>query len=231
MAVSTPGFITFTSNGASCAYQPMSLTKATPSPPNPLPDNATNGDWDCINGYTSVLVSVTGGQGPYSWGATVGNITPNSPTSSAVLTPPTNSGSGVGGIAYGRVAKFCGGLCFYNCAGSLYNCDDSLNCACPCAGMNNTACLSACFGPGAGCAWPNEVPPPNFKIPSCGSNCGGGTASDGCAGNGLCHCDLRSSGMISGGCNPCGVSTVGGSVVTVTDSFGNTAFITVNSLL
>ena len=200
------------------------------APSQPL--NGSGGTMNCFTGQTSVPLVATGGVPPYTWSTDRGSITVGDPTSSATLTPATNTGSGVAGNAYGKQVKYC--CTFTGCVGEIWKCDGTVafpcgtgsvpDCglgACACGSCSGCSNLSGCIDI-AGCAC--RVDP----VTRC---CGQGTTfSSACAAlasHGTA-CDLRSAGMIAAGCNPCAVQFMSGEpVVTVTDSEGNSFSFTV----
>lgn len=169
----------------------------------------------------SLRLLVCGGRGPYSWSRT-GSIQLKGPTGSPgstasgisiTVTPPTNSGSAVSGTAYqinGYSCTFCPNS--HPCAISvskrvLYNCDDTVQ---VCGALSNvcgpTVPTDATCHDG-GCS-PGELPDCNpASCPDAGM---GGLVTS--------SCDARTAGMISNGCNPCGLQA--GATVTVTDALG-----------
>lgn len=191
-----------------------------------IPLNAAGGTMNCFSGDTSVPLVATGGVPPYTWSTDRGVITVGDPTSSATLTPATNTGSSVAGTAYGKQVKVC--CTFTSCVGSLWNCAGQITTTCssvgvPDCGLGNCAC-SVCSGCShlSGCVTQPDCACRNDPALNC---CGNGTtfASSCAALNAVgTACDLRSAQMIADGCNPCAVQFMSGEpVVTVTDSEGN----------
>jgi hypothetical protein len=203
MAIEVPGWTTFTGgdDGDAC-------TLSTPS-------IGASGDMDC-EGSMAVTLTVTGGIGPFSWGTTKGILTPTTGTT-VVLTPPVNTYSGpIGTNAFSMGTKskktFCGcRSTVWDCYGTKWaTCQSSHTCwntgfACSCANCSQAA-DAVCVQPGhSGCG-----------LPTCND-------ADGCPENNAHDFCINA----TGDCYPCAVSMNGGAVVTVTDSIGQTAFVTV----
>lgn len=169
-----------------------------------------------------------GGKGPYTWSKT-GTINLSVTTGESTnVTPPTNSGSGVAGDAYYKQVNACGvcssGVCTnigppnttrYNCADAIIAC--SLIIA-ACGGLGTapaTLANGCCTGGSTNiCGSPgplSDCPP----VP-------GGTGVP------ESICDQRTAGMITDGCNPCGLNAQG-ATVTVTDSLGTQTTIVLKS--
>jgi hypothetical protein len=157
----------------------------------------------------AMRLRVTGGRPPYTFSTNSGGTFSTVNSNTKKIVPPTNSGSGVAGNAYRKFVfhKECSNSC-NNTDQSTYGCNDTT----------------------AGCI--NISPTSNDKYsasPTCAVNQAVGTqmtiidhgASSGhtpCNSQGT-FCDMRSAGMISGGCNPCGTS-MPSKTVTVTDADG-----------
>lgn len=192
--------------GTACTCVPGTVGQLTIKSCNP------NNSLKCGTTKSGEFVAC-GGKGPYTWSKT-GTIELSRTTGERVsVTPPANSGSGVGGTAYilyggqcqnnGSVAIDCGSQFQIAAFAGPFGCNDQALAACgsvftklcPC----NGDCLTNPITLGAnGCS--NITP---------------------CANGGQCNtmCDARSGAMISAGCSPCGVAA-GGATVTVTDALG-----------
>ena len=161
-----------------------------------------------ITGSAGLTFTKQGG-GTVSTGITAG--------STVIVSPPANAGSGVAGTAYVKrcyrctacVSGACATLNVFKTVG--YGCSDTVVCC--------DTCGSVC-----------SATPPGLGAMTCSA--GGGIApclpnnSDApCPGDSSCancvsaSCDNRSAGMISAGCNPCGVAGAG-KTITVTDAQG-----------
>ena len=176
-------------------------------------------DLDCTEEDPSITFEASGGGAPYTWETTAGTLT-TSGLFEATLTPPANTGSGVAGVAYDK----------HGCAATgPGTCRDEWGC--------NDQLLGTANPQGHDChASGNAVTP-----------------SDDAAGSGICGCtpttdgayatmfnsceklaeeahgfDLRTAGMITDGCNPCGLS-MSGVVVTVTDRYDTSVSKTVTA--
>jgi len=189
------------------------------------------------NTTKSLRLLACGGQGPYTWTKT-GSVTLTGPQagatagstaegSSVTVRPPTNSGSGVAGNAYTLYYLYCqhsgGGAGV--CSGALFNLFDWRKYGCD--DVATTACTGNSVD-GTGCA---VTPTSPCKGGNCQDNCSSGnctssssfrgadtpcTQDANLSGGGMC--DTRTAGMISNGCNPCGLQA--GATVTVTDALG-----------
>lgn len=195
-----------------------------------------NNSLNCTSTKSLKLIAC-GGKGPYSWTKT-GSVTLTGPQAGATagstaegstvtVRPPTNSGSAVAGNAYTLYYLYCQqqGSGAGVCAGVKFNVFDWRKYGC------NDVATTSCTGntvDGTGCAVSPTSP---CKAGDCDSNCTSGNCSGlqafrgadtPCAhdanlsGGGMC--DTRSAGMISNGCNPCGLQA--GATVTVTDALG-----------
>lgn len=181
----------------------------------------SNNSLNCT-GTKSLTLIACGGRGPYTWGRTgsvslqgASGTTPGATASGERIkvTPPTNSGTGVAGIAY---EKYGG------------RCEDAGNVQQPCSSNHfevfvseygcNDQVLSSCGAVGGFAVSGSCVASPvNIGNASCAS-------VSPCADNGTCTngaCDARSAAQIADGCNPCGAQT--GATVTVTDALGKQA--------
>jgi hypothetical protein len=200
MSITTDGWTSFSGGaGASCTVS--------------LPVISGAEDMVC-DGAASVTLTVSGGVGPYSWGTTKGQLSSATGTSTT-LTPPTNPYSGSAGTTAYRITTkslrtFCG------CATSIWDCYDNKFQTCiggnPCwAGA--CSCSNCTSAADAVC---------DTTLPlSCGK--------PQCADAGGCPEVNAHKFCIdaTGDCQPCAVSMDGGAVVTVTDSLGQTAFVTI----
>ena len=169
-----------------------------------------------------LLLNATGGIKPYTWSTTAGTI--SAVVGSLVrLDPPTNSGSGVLGVAFRRCGAGGNSGCgagIDNFAMQDYKCNDTTNSAgtsgaANCAVLSCTACPIVCTHAvcGASCsgfAGPTYAQQVLQKIQA-----GAGSVVD-----------ARTAQMITDGCNPCGLS-MNGAVVTVTDARGIAVTVTV----
>lgn len=194
-------------------------------------------------GTAALIVKVCGGVGPYTFTHT-GSVKFKQPNGTALdtqvttvkttapqvkVTPPTNTGSAESGTAYRKDYISCSscsatpGRCFstgqhYVPVSDLYGCNDQF--------LSTTGASNCGDGYAATLATTVFTSCPSLGLPTpavTGSNpavC----ASGACV---LHECDVRSAGMISAGCNPCGVQS--GSVVTVTDAAGVSVSVTLKA--
>lgn len=190
----------------------------------------------------SLRIKVCGGIGPYDFEHT-GSIGFKKPDGTSedtrtvdpsagdnpevTVIPPTNSGSAVAGSAYQKCHYYegrasCGAAATLGLYGSLvYGCDDVLDSCtttptgCPAAGtftQGDMECISAL----SGCNKPECTGDLSGPGPvGCNAGIYAMLAVD----------DMRTAGMITDGCAPCGLQA--GSTVTVTDSTGVSVSITV----
>jgi hypothetical protein len=176
-----------------------------------------------------------GGRKPYTWSHT-GSVTLSSTDREATsVAPPTNSGSGVAGTAYAKVALSCywfgagAGICGPGGGSSIlnqiswqdYGCNDAAIGGC------NTADDTGAIETGCPSADPTSPCVAGTCPQTCSSgNCSGQVAvfvggGSPCAGGNLASssiCDKRTAPMIALGCSPCGLNA--GATVTVTDALG-----------
>jgi len=195
----------------------------------------------------SLKLIACGGKGPYTWSKT-GTLSISTTTgNTTTVTPAANAGSAVAGIAYRLYGKFTVsdiGTCVGGYIRAAYGCDDveSVIEACITSNCNPTdtctsgadisncsqmACVSSCVqhptltcndGLGGGpCIMPQVSGVTTTKF--CQSGCGDVT-------RGKLVCDRRTAGMVSNGCNPCGMS-INGATVSVTDALGTIVTIVV----
>ena len=147
---------------------------------------------DCDDVSPSLTFTAAGGQAPYTWVVTKGDLAESgAQNQTAVFTPPTNSNPTRAGVAY-RVADcrfgnnpLCGDpddTC--NNHVRSYECDDAF------------LSTGICGGCGADCDTLCDL---NTQ-PACGETK-----------------DVRTQAMIDDGCEPCG-SLLTGAIITVTDS-------------
>ena len=201
---------------------------------------------DCslgCGGSNELVIKVCGGIGPYAFTqtgsvefkqadgstSTTQTVDPKKAASQVKVVPPENSGSGESGTAYRKDYVSCSscsatpGQCsgtgqHYVPVSDLYGCNDQF------LSTTNTSNCSDGF--------PATLPVTTFtSCPSLGLPTPAVTGSNPpvCAG-GACvrhDCDVRTAGMISAGCRPCGVQS--GDVITVTDSTGVSVSITVKA--
>lgn len=182
----------------------------------------------------SLQLKACGGVAPYTWTKT-GTIQLSTTEGPATtVTPPTNTGSAVAGTAYWHSFYECNG-----CAGSACNavagevtvlrgCDDSSS------GCTTTSfcTLPAASAMTCGCGAGSPGQPGCGNTPQVCGSCGTGVCATRQAGNGEGRystvCDQRTAGMISDGCNPCGLAA-SGATVTVTDAVGTQVTIVLRS--
>jgi len=162
----------------------------------------------------SLMLQVTGGVPPYTWETTAGTITTSGVNDAdGELTPPTNTGSGVAGVAYERIWCESGGgqrTTDHNCADVIGACVGTANCS-TCISHTCGGVVTTMNGLG-GC---------DTTIPTNAIPCGGQITTN-------TLCDTRSASMITDGCNPCGIS-MDDVVVTVTDDFGTSVSKTITT--
>lgn len=187
------------------------------------------GFMQCSGGQSLTCV-VCGGVPPYTWEATKGVLDKNTGFK-VTLTPPSNPGSGVPGVAFNASINYVGcghdsgtnhpcasGCAEYNCAGAFISC--------PAGGhgpnynfvFGDTACQCADHSGHSvsGCS--------PFTQVQC-TNVGGSDACQNAKDFGAIN-DKRTQDMKNQGCSPCVVSMLS-AVVTVTDANGNSASRTV----
>lgn len=175
----------------------------------------TNNSLNCSSTKSLTLIAC-GGRGPYTWSNTGDVVLSKSTGSSTTVTPPTNAGSAVAGTAYHVACYICdGGSCASGVCSTVgwttlnVGCDDAFSaancnlpntngCSPPAASALNKCCnnnTQVCTDPGASCT--------DYR-----STCQGV----------ITVCDVRTAGMITDGCNPCGLQA--GATVSVTDALG-----------
>ena len=197
-----------------------------------------NNSLNCSTTKTLKLIAC-GGRAPYTWSRTgtvqlkgVSGSTPGSTATggTVTVTPPTNAGGGVGGMAYWKSFWVCsgcsGGVCnavtgldteIYGCDDALAGCTGSSQCSpAPSAASMTCGCGAGSLGQ-AGCG---PAPPTcdQCGVRPCGGDAGGRVVT---------LCDKRTAQMITDGCVPCGVHA--GDTVSVTDAIGVVATIIVRS--
>lgn len=191
-----------------------------------------NNSLNCSSTKSLKLIAC-GGRQPYTWSRTGsvqlqgGNgqaIGASATGTTITVTPPTNSGSGVAGVAYTKnVAGCIPSLSQVNYVYKEYTCNDV-------AGSNTLLIASAdlvCTGGNITCASIPQCRGTNAEPGNC--NCGSGNfpGTTGVVPDTYCTpetngtvCDKRTAGMISSNCVPCGLSA--GATVSVTDAAGVT---------
>lgn len=206
MAVSLPPNWTTFSGGddGTCAVSTPVIAGAT--------------DLDC-EGTASVTLTVSGGIAPYSWVTTLGVLSAATGTSTT-LTPPANPYSDAAGTsAFRATTKIIGTFCscrtsIWDCYGTKYQtCIGTNSCW---AGVCGTSCTCVNCSTAA-----DAVCTTNPALPCGKSLCSGsGCPED----NAHCFCIDG-----TGNCQPCAITMNAGAVVTVTDSLGQTDFVTIYS--
>lgn len=177
-------------------------------------------DLDC-HGAASVTLTVSGGIAPYSWGTTLGVLSAATGTTTT-LTPPVNPYAGAANTnAYQITTKFISTFC--DCRTSIWDCYGGVKQTC--LGSSGQPCWGTCDG-GAGCSCSSCASAAgavcdNTCTPSC--SCGKPQCSGVCPEDNL-HCFCING---TGSCQPCAISMNAGAVVTVTDSLGQTDFVTI----
>jgi hypothetical protein len=173
-----------------------------------------NNSMDCSS-TKSLTLKACGGRSPYTWSHSGSVSLSKTSGDTTVVTPPTNTGSGVAGTAYTKYGGQCttGAGVATTCPGadftiytSNYGCNDQVLAVCT-AGSDVLA-SGNCTAIGY-----------NLGLSAC-------AAVTPCHDAGTCtygSCDARSGAMIASGCVPCGVNA--GSTVSVTDALGTVATI------
>jgi len=167
------------------------------------------------SGTKSLTLIACGGRTPYTWSHT-GSVVLSATTGTKItVTPPTNSGSGVSGVAYEidgyqcsvvfTGAGNCGSVGVVAVNKSVtYGCNDQV--------------LTCQTGSSIGACSPT-VPAITSMPCAGGTGCSFPACNDGGMGDLLtAQCDARTAGMISNGCSPCGLQA--GATVSVTDALG-----------
>lgn len=169
-----------------------------------------NNSLNCA-GSKSLRLIACGGVEPYTWSNTGSVVLSTTTGSSTTVTPPSNAGSAVAGDAYKvcywveqRVPNcaaaptgFPNGMIIYSCADVAGACSNTPSGCGSSPSVSSLKCILALSG---------------CDKPECaGSECG----SDRFAATPI---DLRTAGMISDGCEPCGLQA--GATVSVTDAAG-----------
>lgn len=177
--------------------------------------NPTN-SLGCLNASQGLYLLVCGGRGPYTWSNT-GSVVRDKDTGTKIkVTPPTNSGSGVAGTAYQITGYNCNACFSTTCAAVavdkklLIGCDDVVD---TCGDSSTTDACSPSIPAASSMKCHDGVcsaGQPSCTVPACPDSGMGNLVTS--------ACDARTAGMISNGCNPCGVQA--GATVSVTDALG-----------
>ena len=212
--------------GAGCTCVPGEENALTIKSCNP------NNSLDCANTKKLRLLAC-GGIGPYTWSKT-GSINLSAIAgSSTTVTPPENTGEAVAGTAF---TKAICGVSEAHASGSthtgtptwaLFNCDDSFDsCSTVLGGTTDTPSFLSTAAP---CSEHSGHPISGCVSTTVACGCNGATGAE-CAKAQSCGAiqDRRTAGMISDGCNPCGLNAEG-ATVTVTDSIGTQTTIILRS--
>ena len=185
----------------------------------------TSGAMNCGSGNN---FSVKGGTAPYTWSASRGTLTTSGDKNQSARLAGPGTASGVAGVAYVKYGGDCG------MSPVSPTCQEGGS---PAPGIRvnvetrgcNDQVLSAC----AVVATPGRPPLGNCATHPVA------VGSGACASVTICHdggdstgtadrcgyhtCDARSLAMVGAGCNPCGLSMAGTTMVTVSDSAGQSA--------
>lgn len=176
---------------------------------------AGSGDLAC-QGAASVTLTVSGGIAPYSWGTTLGVLSSATGTTTT-LTPPANPYAGAAGtnaysITTKKIHTFCACLTtVWDCYGNVFQtCSGAFSCW-----VGSCACTNCATAADAVC---------DSKCTPC--VCGKTV----CAGGGCPESNAHRFCITgTGSCQPCAITMNAGAVVTVTDSLGQTDFVTIYS--
>ncbi len=223
--------------------------------PNDIGPGATDCSIKCGAVAPEIRFSATGGEPPYSWSLTgapsdclsgfggVGGPSFGGPVADGlcdsrfVVTAPSNDPS-VTGVAY-RMAyqygKRCGspfaGFCCCVEVRNDFYCDDSPQGPCEGGGEGiqiDCICTGGTCG-FASCGTSGTFQPAGCTTGSCpnGNPCALPDCTNDLPANATCRVDLRSAAQKAAGCVPCQLC-FSGLIVTVTDSIGNNASVTVS---
>ena len=197
--------------------------KACTNAGGPNPNNSLN----CSSATPGLKLIACGGRGPYTWSTASGLTLSASSGNQISVTPAANSGSGVAGEAYARAV-------WHRCNGgnnqthrASYGCNNQIISALASTASNNAFLTAAPACAAFITAADFAISTIDHSDAACTPNC------DGCPNPTLsldgagAVCDMRSAGMISAGCTPCGLQA--DVVITVTDATGNSTTITVRA--
>jgi hypothetical protein len=194
----------------------------------------------------SIELRACGGKEPYNWTKTGSLVLSKTTGDKITVTPPANSGSAVAGNAYALLGKFPmgdTGSCIQAYIRETYGCNDQvITSSCITASCHPTdtctsgsditncsqlACVACTYEPVVTCNGAGHL---DCKSPCASGTTGCKICQSNCASvsRGKTACDKRSAGMVSAGCNPCGMST-SGTTVTVTDAVGTAVTITIKA--
>ena len=175
----------------------------------------------------SLKVIACGGKEPYTWSKTGSVVLDKTTGVSNTVTPPTNSGSGVAGVAFIKtiVGVGCGHTSGTTHGAGIteasYGCNDA-QILCPSSVGGGDTTVAGFFDGACSCSTHSGHPVSgggSTTTVSCGNNGGSGGECTTVDAVGAVN-DKRTAPMIAAGCGPCALSQ--GETVSVTDAAGVT---------